>query len=223
MKFLKIIQLLLLCITAIIAALCYGDVLEFKPDNLFVFFGAIGGICAFLLEVYSRQAKKFSAANVLAVGYVKNFLEPVMIQILDHKKPGDPIPKFYVFIPLEISKLEENSIVLLKKSLDNDGYVSAPVNVQIPKQRTRNILLITKNGNGFYFDIATTLSSLSALIEYTLEKKKNTSPEKLKDTIFKEHINYFKDELIKLLKDKDLDKYVTLIKSIEEIDEFKTD
>lgn len=78
MKFLKLIQLLLLCITAIIAALCYEDVLKFKPDNLFVFFGAIGGICAFLLEVYSRQTKKSSVANVLAVGYVKNFLEPVI-------------------------------------------------------------------------------------------------------------------------------------------------
>ena len=219
MKFLKIIQLLLLCITAIIAALCYGDVLEFKPDNLFVFFGAIGGICAFLLEVYSRQAKKFSAANVLAVGYVKNFLEPVMIQILDHKKPGDPIPKFYVFIPLEISKLEENSIVLLKKLLNNDGYESATINVQIPKQRPKNILFITnsENGNSFYFDIATTLSSLSALIEYTLEKKKNTSPESLKDSIFTEYMNYFRAELIKLLKDKDLDEYVMFIKSIEEI------
>lgn len=217
MKFLKFIQLLLLCITAIMAVLCYEDVLKFKPDNLFVFFGAIGGICAFLLEVYSRQTKKFSVANVLAVGYVKNFLEPVITQIIDQRETGAPPPKFYVFIPPGISQLDESAIVVLKDSLNNDGYKITPVAVQIPKQRTRNILFITKNGNSFYFDIPTTLSSLSALIEYTLEKKRNTSPENLKDGIFREYMNYFKGELVKTLKDKNLDKYVTLIKSIDEI------
>ncbi|MDB4918496.1 STING domain-containing protein [Mucilaginibacter sp.] len=219
MKFLKFIQLFLLCVTAIMAALCYNNILSLKPDNLFVFFGAVGGICAVLLEIYSRQTKKFSVAHVLAVGYVENFLEPVMIQIIEQKNEGDPPPKFFIFIPFEISKLDENSIVLLKDSLNNDGYKSASVNVQIPKQRTRNILLVTNstNGDSFYFDIPTTLSSLSALIEYTFEKKKNTSPKGLKDDIFRKYMDYFKGELIEILKDKGLYSYVTLVKSVNEI------
>lgn len=219
MKFLKFIQLFLLCITAVMAVLCYNNILSLKPDYVFVFFGAVGGICAVLLEIYSWQTKKISAAHVLVVGYVENFLEPVMIQIIEHKDAGDPPPKFYIFIPFEISKLDENAIVLLKDSLNKDGYKSASVDVQIPKQRPRNILLVTnsKKGNSFYFDIPTTLSSLSALIEYTIEKKKNTSPKNLKDDILRNYMNYFKAELIEILKDKGLYSYVTLIKSVNEI------
>jgi hypothetical protein len=217
MKILKVIQLFLLIATAIIAVLCYFDVLTFKPDNLFVIFGAVGGICAFLLEAYSRETKKFSVANVLAVGYIKNFLEPVMTQIIvEHP---DKAPKFYIFIPSKISDLDDNNIARVKASLNRVSYQSETVSIAIQNQRAKNILLVS-NANkhdGFYFDVPTTLSAMIALIEYQVEKRGNTSSKKMTDAIFKQYIGYFKKELIEVLKDKNLAGYVTLVNSADEI------
>jgi len=217
MKFLKATQLILLIATVIIAGLCYFDILTFKPDNLFVIFGAVGGICAFLLEAYSRETKKFSVANVLAVGYIKNFLEPVMTQIIV-QHPGKA-PKFYIFIPSKISDLDDNNITRVKASLNQKSYTSETVTIPIPNQRAKNILLISSaiNKDSFYFDVPTTLSAMIALIEYEVEKKGNTSSKRMTDAIFKQYIRYFKKELIDVLKDKNLAGYVILINSADEI------
>lgn len=124
------------------------------------------------------ERTEYSPADVLALGYVNNFLLPVITQL---KEDGIRNPSLCIYKPNKINELEASNIDVIKAELRNKNYLLQEVKLNLRQARARDILTIQKNENKqIYFDFPNTLLSLLNYIDYKAESKSNTSPDKLK-------------------------------------------
>lgn len=149
-------------------------------------------------KLYERT--EYSPADVLALGYVNNFLLPVITQL---KEDGVKNPIIGIYKPTKINELEANNIDLIKAELRNKKYVLQEVNLNLKQARARDILTIQKNKtNQIYFDFPNTLLSLINYIDYKSESKANSSSEKLKAELGEKLITQFYNKIAELTKAK---------------------
>jgi hypothetical protein len=205
----KIVQLLLWLASVTLVFLAIYDVVPFKtePEYLLELFGLFSGASIATNEIYDRRLKKFSTVNVLAIGYVKNCIEPIIdAQIKQYEQqPQTFIKKMFIYIPA--NSVEINNLAL-HAALVKTGRncVSRQVPVYMKNRTSMDISEITnpQTGANYYFDTPNTISSLSALIDYTLEKKRNSSNDNERNELEKKYMKIFKEETEKLLEEKQL-------------------
>lgn len=124
------------------------------------------------------ERTEYSPADILALGYVNNFLLPVITQL---KEDGIKNPSLCIYKPSKINELEASNIDAIKAELRNKNYLLQEVKLNLKQARARDILTIQKNENKqIYFDFPNTLLSLLNYIDYKAESKANSSPDKLK-------------------------------------------
>lgn len=146
------------------------------------------------------ENSEYSPAEVLALGYVNNFLMPVIVQL---KKRGETNPIICLYKPRKISELEDSNIENSEAELKNRNYTLDNINLDLKPVRARDILIIQKNATiKCYFDFPSTLLSLIDYIDYKIESKPNTSVIAIKTELEEILIKEFYSKLKFLLKQK---------------------
>lgn len=190
----------------------------FEPEPLTFALGLIAVASSAILNRYNNklELEKFCTANALAVGYVNNFIEPVLTQLIKNNKNSI----LYIFIPEKISDLFPKNIDRLVSELKERNLSNKTINVKLQEGRgARDIMsIINANGDNVYFDFPSTLLTLNILIDYKIESKKNSFNSTEKELLGKLYIAKFKETAKTLLEEKNLfPKYVEFSNSLEEI------
>jgi len=165
-------------------------------------------------ELDSRlKEEEFSLPFALAYGYVNNFLEPLISQLLRDITPGSPRPSILIYVPENLSELEPANIERILGRLRVKSFQDKVVNLHFQGGRARDILTVKQNYRNevFYFDFPNTLLSLNSLIEYKLESRKNSFSDSEREEMAHGYIEKFKQMMQKLINKKDLSDYVTFV------------
>ena len=154
------------------------------------------------------EKTEYSPADVLALGYVNNFLVPVITQL---KEDGVKKPSLCIYKPNKIYELESSNIYAIKAELRSREYslVEVEVKLNLKQARARDILTIQKNdSNQIYFDFPNTLLSLLSYIDYKAESKANTLSDKIKTELGVNLIFEFYKKAEELAKEKRIHKNI---------------
>ncbi len=165
------------------------------------------------LAVFFNQAYKwlledaeYSPAYALALGYVNNFIEPALVQLIEN---GIKRPQIYIYKPEDISELYTPNIDKTKALIKNDSFEINELQLDLKHGRARDILTIQKSKTKMvYFDFPNTLLSLSAYIDFKIATKKNEIDLKEKSELTKTLFNKFYCKVDELLKTKSLDAHI---------------
>jgi len=146
------------------------------------------------------ERTEYSPADVLALGYVNNFLLPVITQL---KEDGIKNPSLCIYRPDKINELEASNIDVIKAELTNKKYSLQEIKLNLKQARARDILTIQKNNSKqIYFDFPNTLLSLINYIDYKAESKANTSTENIKAELGINLISEFYKKVEELAREK---------------------
>lgn len=203
------LQVILWCTTMFFAVVWVsGTEFPIEPEPITVMLGLVSAAVSGLANKYSHalDIEQYSVANVLAKGYVNNFVEPVMTQLMKDSKGNGNKPLFYIFIPELLSDLTPKSIDRLKAKLKTKGLSENTLKVKINEGRgVRDVMTISNSNNkNVYFDFPSTLFSLTDFVEFKMNSPKDSLNVELKNKIGKEYIERFKNQLIESLQEKHL-------------------
>lgn len=204
-----LIQIVLWFESAIFAIIWIFDIpFRYQPEPITVMLGLISVAVSGLANKYSHalDIEQYSVANVLAKGYVNNFVEPVMTQLMKDSKGSGNKPLLYIFIPELLSELTPKSIDRLKAKLKTKGLSENTLKVKINEGRgVRDVMTVSNSNNkNVYFDFPNTLFSLTDFVEFKMNSPKDSLNVDLKNKIGKEYIERFKKQLIESLQEKHL-------------------
>jgi hypothetical protein len=186
----------------------------FDPEPVTVVLGLIStAVTGLLTEFDSRLHKEeFSLPYALAYGYVNNFVEPLVTQLLQNISPGMPAPRLYIFLPQNLSELEPKNLGRVIGLIRLRNFKDNVVTLEFQEGRSRDVLTITQgNDQHFYFDFPNTLLSLNSLIDYKMESRKNHFTDSIKDELARVYIVTFKGVIEKLIESKNLKPYVFFV------------
>ena len=204
-----LIQIVLWLASAFFAIVWIFDIpFRYQPEPITVMLGLISMAVSGLSNRYSQalDVEQYSVANVLAKGYVNNFVEPVMTQLMKDSNGNGNKPLLYIFIPELLSELTPKSIDRLKAKLKTKGLSENTIKVKINEGRgVRDVMTVSNSNNkNVYFDFPSTLFSLTDFVEFKMDSPKNSLNVELKNKIGKEYIERFKNQLIESLQEKQL-------------------
>jgi hypothetical protein len=208
--------IVLLWLGTFIVALCwiFWKDAPFDPEPVTVVLGLIStAITAVLSEFGSRlEEEEFSLPYALAYGYVNNFVEPLISQLLKNIPLGSRFPKLFIYIPEKLSELEPRNIERIIGRIRMKNFEDKVIHLEFQEGRARDILTINQQGNRrVYFDFPNTLLSLNSLIDYKMESRRNRFSDSIREEIAKEYIDKFRQVMEKLIQSKDLTDYVSFI------------
>ncbi|MCD8438439.1 STING domain-containing protein [Tenacibaculum finnmarkense] len=165
-------------------------------------------IALFFNQVYKWLLKyaEYSPAYALALGYVKNFIEPAIIQLVEN---GIKNPIFYIYKPENISELYIQSIDMTKATIKNKSFEVNELQLNLKHGRARDILTIQKSKTKMiYFDFPNTLLSLSSYIDFKIASRENETSSNEKVELTNILFDKFYAKVDELLKDENLDTYI---------------
>ena len=185
----------------------YPDSIQWEP---------IVGILLISKEVVINRLIKrierleFSPAISLAHGYVNNFLEPVIGELLS--KSGFDSLNFKIYIPNDLEELSDQQIERIKHQIQSKGFRLKEIKLKRKTGRPHDVLTVEKQeGSVSYFDFPRTLLSLQSYIDYKTESARNESTDLKKQSLGKNLVEAFRSEVQKLIKKKNLEKTVTFV------------
>lgn len=179
----------------------------FEPEPVTVLLGLISGAITGLLNEYSQRLAKeeFSTSYALAYGYVNNFLEPAITELL--RKDGKL--QFYIYLPERLNELEPKQIERTLIKMREKNFLNSTITLAMNEGRPRDILLISKSpGEAVYFDFPTTLLTLNSYIDYKVESKGESFSEEEKVKLGVEYIHKFKQALSEMVEAKGLKEFI---------------
>ncbi|MBL7858042.1 MAG: hypothetical protein JNM57_10160 [Cyclobacteriaceae bacterium] len=208
--------IVLLWLATLVVALCWilWKDAPFDPEPITVVLGLIStAVTALLSEFGSRlEEEEFSLPYALAYGYVNNFVEPLISQLLKNIPLGSPTPRLYIYIPEKLAELEPRNIERVIGRIRMKSFEDKVINLEFQEGRARDVLTVTQHGNKrVYFDFPNTLLSLNSLIDYKMESRKNRFSDSIKEDMAKDYIVKFKQVIEKLIETKDLGDYVFFV------------
>jgi hypothetical protein len=186
----------------------------FDPEPITVVLGLIStAVTALLSEFDSRlQEEEFSLPYALAYGYVNNFVEPLISQLLKNIPLGSPIPRLYIYLPQKLSELEPRNIERVIGRIRMKSFEDKVINLEFQEGRARDVLTVSQSNNKrVYFDFPNTLLSLNSLIDYKMESRKNRFSDSIREEMAKDYIVKFGKVIERLIEMKDLKDYVFFV------------
>ncbi len=204
----------------VLIALVQFHLIHFEPDHLIEVLGGIPVAFKLVSEIRSDKLEKFTTANVLAVGYVKNFATPLLDAMLTQQLISSERRRLCVFLPDKISDFESSKMNKLKASLNKPPLSCSTQTIVISQGGDkRNVLAVhnDQTGKSCYLDFPATLLSLNALLDYEMEKKIHEDNEGKKDQRGKYYISLFQKETEKLLAKNGHEELVHFIKDLDEL------
>ena len=153
---------------------------------------------------------EFSPAVSLAHGYVNNFLEPAINELL--LKNGSSVTSFKIYIPNSLDELSDQHIDRMKHKIMSKGYQLNEIKLKKKTGRPHDLLTVEKHeGSMSYFDFPRTLLSLQSYIDYKVESNKNESLDNKKQVLGSKLIEAFRTEVERLIEMKKLGDIVTYV------------
>lgn len=120
---------------------------------------------------------EYSPAQALALGYVSNFLSPLITQLVED---GERNPTIYIYKPKQLMELEKDNLDRMKAEIKNKNFELNEVNMKLKNARARDILTIQKSKrNKVFFDFPNTLTSLVSYIDYKVRSNEDTTSKKM--------------------------------------------
>jgi hypothetical protein len=195
--------------TAIIGTIWVFNIkFPYEPEPLTVMLGLISAGVTGIVNRYSYQLEKekFTVANVLAKGYVKNFVEPVLTELIKVGAKTGVKPTLYIFIPNLLSELTPKSIDRLKVKITEKGLLEKTERVKLSEGRgVRDVLSISNTQKeNVFFDFPNTIYSLTDFVNFKQNSPKDSLDNDLKNKLGHKYIEHFKEQLIESLTDKQL-------------------
>jgi hypothetical protein len=189
-----------------------GFSLPFEPEPVTVILGLVSAAFTALMNEYANALEKeeYSVSYALAYGYVINFLEPVITEILKQTPAGER-PAFYIYIPERLHELEPKSIDRTLIRLREKNLTTQSINLQLTEGRVRDVLFISKGNQNVYFDFPTTLLTLNSFILYKAEASKNSFGDEEKTKLGKAYIQEFQKTVSKMLDERALTEYISFV------------
>ncbi|MCW3808065.1 STING domain-containing protein [Plebeiibacterium marinum] len=183
----------------------------FDPEAAtFLLLTIVTPLLSYLVKKYSDiiAIEKFSTANALAYGYINNFIEPVLTELIKKSKK----PVIYIYLPQTIDELYPKNVERIKANfIEKYGNIGTR-SIKINEGRgARDLMTIASLGEDCFFDIPNTLLTLKPLIDYQVISPKNDLTDIEKEKLGVKYIDVFKQEILKLLSRKQLDKNIILI------------
>lgn len=188
-KIIKRIYYLVLALTAVAFVLWISpfESQHFDPEAAFTILFILSTSFSQLYRILLDEAE-YSPALALAYGYVENFLEPAITQLISEEKNS----LIHIYKPQNIEELFEKNIERVRGKIRAKNYVLTDIVLDQKYARARDIILIEKEkGKQSYFDFPSTLKSLIPYIDYKLVSKKNESIDELKIELGKKLVTKF--------------------------------
>lgn len=155
------------------------------------------------------ESLEFSPAISLAHGYVNNFLEPAINELLS--KNGNDL-KFGIYIPEDLEELTDQQIERMKFKIESDGYKLREIKLKRKSGRPHDVLTVEKQaGSLSYFDFPRTLLSLQSYIDYKVDSSKNEVADEKKQKLGKNLVDAFHSEVKRLIQKKNLEGKVSFV------------
>jgi len=208
--------MVLLWVATFVVSICwlFWKDAPFDAEPITVVLGLVStAVTALLSEFGSRlEEEEFSLPYALAYGYVNNFVEPLISQLLKNIPLGSPRPKLYIYVPEKLNELEPRNIERVIGRIRMKSFEDKVVNLEFQEGRARDILTVSGTGNKrVYFDFPNTLLSLNSLIDYKMESRKNRFSDSIREEMAKDYIVKFRQVLESLINTKDLKEYVFFV------------
>lgn len=172
--------------------------------DLEALFAATTGSLVIINQILRKLLKdaEYSPAYALAVGYVNNFIAPVITQL---KENGIKNPKLCIYRPSHFDELTSDNVDRVKADLIHKKYELTEINLKLKGARARDILTLNKKDKVHtYFDFPNTLISLYGYVDYKIESKANTNIENTKNELIAELIEQFYLKVDEMIKSKNL-------------------
>lgn len=193
-----------------------------EPEPLAALLGMISGAVTWLSGLAAKRlaqtraelaGERYSLAHALAYGYVQNFLSPALTHLLEQAGLRAGAVRFYVYLPDELSELDDESVKRTVIRMRGLGYETRTVQLDLRQPRPREVLSLLKGAGDDlrYFDFPTTLLTLRHLVDYKLEMGKDGSPAAARRELGRAYIAKFRLELEKQLTARDLARHVVLV------------
>ncbi len=160
------------------------------------------------------ESLEFTPAISLAHGYVNNFLEPAINELLSKNGVG---LNFKIYVPNDLEELSDQQIERMKHQLQAKGFRVKEIKLKRKTGRPHDILTVEKQeGSVSYFDFPRTLLSLQSYIDYKVESAKNEMSDVKKQVLGEKLVAAFHTEVQRLIKKKNIDSMVNFVgKSLE--------
>jgi hypothetical protein len=182
------------------------EVKYFDPEAAFTVLFALSASYGVLFKILLAEAE-FSPSLALAFGYVENFLEPAITQLIQEGKN----PIFHIYKPDSIQELFEKNIERTRKAIEIKGFTLSDVVLEPKYSRARDVILIEKEeGKQTYFDFPSTLKSLLPYIDYKIASRNNESDEEEKDKLGKQLVEKFFKKVEELSSKKELNTHIKI-------------
>lgn len=201
-----IVQPLLWLATLVFVGIWIADC-SINAEPYTVLFGIISAAFSSVISWQSNKIKKekFSVANALAYGYVNNFIEPIMTQLIK-KNRTDEIPFMYICMPDKITDVLPKSIDRITAQLKERNLESKTIKITLEEGRgLRDVLTVRSiDGKNVYLDFPNTLLTLQSVINFKVNSPKNSFGKIEAEELSKEYISAFKETVTQLLTEKGL-------------------
>src|SRR5690606_1310769 len=208
--------IVILWLGTFVVALCwiFWKDAPFDPEPVTVVLGLIStAITAVLSEFGSRlEEEEFSLPYALAYGYVNNFVEPLISQLLKNIPLGSPVPKLFIYIPEKLSELEPRNIERIIGRIRMKNFEDQVIHLEFQEGRGRDVRAITQRCNRrVYCGFPDTLLSRDSLSDYKMESRRNRFSVSIRGEIAKDYIQKVRQGIEGLIQSKDLTDYVSFI------------
>jgi len=145
---------------------------------------------------------EYSPAYALALGYMNNFIEPIIVQLIED---GVKTPIVYIYRPNSITELYKLNIDKTKATIRNMSFELTELQLNLRHGRARDILTIQKSKTKkVFFDFPNTLLSLTSYIEFKCNSRKNELNNKEKEKITDSLLEKFYSKIDDLAESKNL-------------------
>lgn len=206
------IVLALLWLSTLTTALlwAFAENPPFDPEPITVILGLLSTATTALLTEYASRLEQesFSPAYALAHGYMNNFIEPVITQLL---RTYSSSLLLYIYVPEKLSELEPRSIDRIMARIREKNFSDKIVNLEFAEGRARDVLSIQKiDGQSVFFDFPSTLLTLSSFLDYKMKLAKNPSPEN-RELWAKQYIAKFRGTVQEIMTEKGLSQHIRFI------------
>lgn len=155
------------------------------------------------------ESLEYSPAISIAHGYVNNFLEPAIGELIASK--GVDV-NFKIYMPNDLEELSDQQIDRMKHQIESRGYKLKEIKLKRTSGRPHDVLIVEKQqGSISYFDFPRTLLSLQSYIDYKVDSRKNESTDHKKNVLGKKMVDAFHNEVKRLMKKKDMENNISFI------------
>jgi len=190
--------LILLTVIIFLLWLFRVDVKYFDLEAAFVILSMLSTTHGLLFK-FLLDESEFSPSLAIAFGYVENFLEPAITQLIHEGKN----PMFHIYRPNSIQELFEKNVTRTRKTIESKGFTISDIVLSSKYTRARDIILVEKEkGKQTYFDFPGTLISLLPYIDFKIASRSNDSNEEEKEELGKKLIEKFFEKIETLVQQK---------------------